>query len=178
MDPWEVAGEPPLRLELVEMHHADALERFERANREFFARCVGDRGDDYFEQFEQRMATLVDENRSGRSLCFVLVGSGGEVVGRVNLDDVDRPERTELGFRVAESAQGKGVATRGVMAALRVTGARGVESVTARASTTNIASQHVLENCGFSATGPAEPPPGSSKAFVGYRRKLELITSP
>jgi hypothetical protein len=36
----------------------------------------------------------------------------------------------------------------------------------------NIASQHVLENCGFSATGQTEPPAGSSKAFVGYRRKL------
>lgn len=172
MDPWEVAGEPSLRLELVEMRHADALERFERANREFFARCVSDRGDDYFEQFEQRLATLVDENRSARSLYFVLVGSGGEVVGRVNLYDIDRPERTELGFRVAERAQGKGVATRGVMAALRVAGARGVRSVIARASTMNIASQHVLENCGFSATGQTEPPAGSSKAFVGYRRKL------
>jgi [ribosomal protein S5]-alanine N-acetyltransferase len=172
MGPWEVAGAPPLRLELVEMRHAEALERFERANREFFARCVSDRGDDYFEQFEQRLATLVDENRSGRSLCFVLVGSGGEVVGRVNLYDIDRPELTELGFRVAESAQGKGVATRGVMAALRVAGARGVLSVIARASTMNIASHRVLENCGFSATGQIEPPAGSSKAFVGYRREL------
>jgi [ribosomal protein S5]-alanine N-acetyltransferase len=172
MDAWEVAGDPPLRLELVDLRHAEALERFERANREFFARHVSDRGDDYFEQFEQRLAPLVDDNRSGRSLCFVLVGSNDDVVGRVNLYDIDRPELAELGFRVAKSAQGKGVATRGVRAALRVARARGVRSVVARAATTNIASQHVLEKCGFSTTGPAEPPPGSAKAFVGYRRRL------
>lgn len=172
MDSWEVAGEPPLRLELVELRHAEALERFERANREFFAHSVSDRGDAYFEQFEQGLAVLVDDNRAARSLCFVLVSSVGEVVGRVNLYGVDRPELTELGFRVAESVQGKGVATRGVMAALQVAGTRGVTSVIARASTMNIASQHVLENCGFSFRGQAEPPAGSSKVFVGYRRGL------
>jgi ribosomal-protein-alanine N-acetyltransferase len=170
MASWEVAGEPPLRLELVEMRHAEVLERFERANRDFFADHVSDRGDAYFEQFEQGLATLVDDNRAGRSLCFALVGPDGEVVGRVNLYDFDRPELTELGFRVAEGVQGKGVATRGVMAALRVAGERGVGSVIARASTMNIASQHVLESCGFSSTGQTEPPAGSSKVFVGYRR--------
>ena len=98
MDPLEVSGRLPLRLELAEMHHAGALERFERANREFFARRVSDRGDEYFDQFEQLLATLVDENHSARTLCFVLVDSGGEVVGRVNLYHIDRPEFTELGF--------------------------------------------------------------------------------
>lgn len=170
VDFWEIAGEPPLRLELVEMCHADALERFELANREFFARHVGDRGNDYFGEFEQRLASLVDENRTAQSLCFVLVSSAGEVVGRVNLYDIDRPEVTELGFRVAESVQGEGVASRAVMAALQVADARGVGQVVARASTLNIASQHVLENCGFSGTGEAEPPAGSSTPFVGYRR--------
>ncbi|UYM04093.1 GNAT family N-acetyltransferase [Solicola gregarius] len=148
------------------------MERFELANREFFARHVSDRGDDYFEQFEQRLASLVDENRSARSLCFVLVGSAGEVAGRINLYDIDRPEVTELGFRVAERVQGNGVASRAVLAALGVAGARGVRQVVARASTMNIASQHVLENCGFSGTGQIEPPADSSKAFVGYRRTL------
>lgn len=154
------------------MRHAEALERFERANREYFAQSVSDRGDAYFEQFEQGLAAVVDENRSARSLCCVLVTSVGEVIGRVNLYNVDRPELTELGFRVAESVQGEGVATRGVTAALRVAGTRGVGSVTARASTMNIASQHVLEKCGFSFTGQAEPPAGSPKTFVGYRRGL------
>lgn len=60
VDFWEIEGAPPLRLELVEMRHAKALERFEIENREFFAQHVGDRGDDYFEQFERRLRTLVD----------------------------------------------------------------------------------------------------------------------
>jgi [ribosomal protein S5]-alanine N-acetyltransferase len=172
MESWEVAGEPPLRLELVEPEQSAALERFERTNREFFARHVGDRGDEFFEQFGQRLEALVAENRSGQSLCFVLLSPVGEVVGRVNLYDIDQPGLTELGFRVAENAQGNGVATRGVLAALRVAGARGVGPVIARASTLNIASQHVLEKCGFSVTGPAETPADSAEVFIGYRRDL------
>lgn len=160
------------------MRHAEALERFERENREFFARWVGDRGDDYFERFEQRLAALVDENRSARSLCFVLADSVGGVVGRVNVYDIDRADLTELGFRVAESARGEGVASRGVVAALRIAGARGVRTVFARASTVNIASQRVLEKCGFSATGQTDPPADSSNAFVGYRRALRGSSLP
>ncbi|AKU18892.1 hypothetical protein VV02_12815 [Luteipulveratus mongoliensis] len=154
------------------MGHAEALERFERANREFFARHVSDRGDEYFEQFEHGLAALAEENRSARSLFFVAVDSGGEVVARVNVYDIDQPERTELGFRVAEHAEGKGVTTRAVQAALQVAGTRGVGTVAARASTANVASQRVLEKCGFVGTGQAERPAGSSKDFVGYRKDL------
>lgn len=133
---------------------------------------MSDRGDDYFDRFGALLVGLVDEDLAGRSLSFVLVGSAGGVVGRVNLYDIDHPHRTELGFRVAESAGGRRVATRGVAEALRVAATGGVRSVTARASTTNIASQRVLESCGFTPAGPAATPAGSSRLFVGYQRML------
>lgn len=172
MDHWTLAGDPPLHLELLDLRHAEPLERFERANREYFARQVSDRGDAYFEHFEQRLASLVDENTTARSLCFVILDPAGEVVGRVNVYDIDQPGRTELGYRVAERVAGTGVATRGVTAALQVAATRGVESVIAGTSTTNRASQRVLDKCGFTATGPAESPAGSSTPSVGYRRTL------
>lgn len=160
------------RLELLTVDHARPLERFERSNRAFFAARIGDRGDDFFEHFDDRLAARVRENREGTSLFFVVVDADGEILGRVNISDIDRPTLTELGFRVAEHAQGRGVATQGVIAALDVAATRGVTSVKARVSTTNVASRRVLERCGFRETGRAEAPDGAVETFIGYRKDL------
>ena len=160
------------KLELLTPEHARPLERFERANRDFFAAQVGDRGHDFFSRFDERLAVLVQENLAGASLFFVMVDADGEVLGRVNISDIDQPALTELGFRVAENAQGRGLASRGVTTALDIAATRGVRSVMARVSTENLASRRVLERCGFVQTGPTEAPDGSSIAFIGYRRDL------
>src|SRR5262245_31067549 len=154
------------------MAHAEPLERFERKNRAFFASRVGDRGDDYFDRFNDRLGALVAENQAGKSLFCVVVDETGAIVGRVNITDIDQPERTEIGFRVAEDAQGRGIATTSVMTALDLASARGVRLVAARVATVNLASQRVLQRCGFKETGPAEPPAGSAKSFIGYRKQL------
>lgn len=151
------------------MDHARLLERFERDNRVFFAARIGDRGDDYFIHFDDRLAVLVQENRDGTSLFSVVVDGSGEIVGRVNINDIDRPEVSEIGFRVAERAQGRGIASTGVTLALDLASRHGVQSVYARVSTINLTSQRVLERCGFEPTGRAEPPEVSSKTFIGYR---------
>lgn len=161
------------RLEPLTSEHARALERFERANRAFFAARIGDRGDDYFEHFDDRLATRVRENQAGTSLYFVIVDSEGEVLGRININDVDCPHLTELGFRVAEHAQGRGLATWGATSALEIAAARGVTTVKARASIANWASRRVLERCGFVQAGPAEAPSGWSQRFIGYRKDLQ-----
>lgn len=159
-------------LELLTLDHARPLERFERAHRAFFAARVGDRGDDFFEHFDDYLGARVDENGEGRSLFFVMVDADGEILGRVNITDIDQPSLTELGFRVAEHAQGRGIATQGVVAALDIAARRGVKAVQARVSTANPASRRVLEHCGFGQTGQAEAPAGSSETFIGYRKEL------
>lgn len=161
------------RLELLTTDHARPLERFERVNRAFFAARVGDRGDEYFEHFDDLLASRAQENREGTSLYFVIVDAEGEVLGRVNLSDVDRPDLTELGFRVAEHAQGRGLATMGVTDALEIAAARGVKTVKARASVANGGSRRVLERCGFAQTGRTEAPDGWSETFIGYRKDLD-----
>ena len=108
------------QLELLTTAHCQRLEEFERTNRAFFASRVSDRGDDYFTHFADRLAERVAENDAGQSLFFVLVAASGRIVGRVNISDIDQPELTELGFRVAEHAQGRGIATRGVITALDI----------------------------------------------------------
>lgn len=165
-------GTEQLRLELLAMRHAAPLEAFERANRAFFAARIGDRGDDFFSRFHLHLAERVAENASGRSLLCVVVDAAGEIVARVNLIDIDQPEPTELGYRVAEAAQGRGIATWGVTSALDLAAGRGVRRVHAKVATTNPASRRVLQHCGFALVGPTDPPTGSSKTFLGYGRDL------
>ena len=160
------------RLELLTADHARPLDRFERTNRAFFAARVGDRGHDYFAHFDDRLAALVREMDEGTSLFFVIVSEDGEVLGRVNIVDIDRPEATELGFRVAERAQGRGIATQGVLAALDTAARTGVETVKARVALQNVPSRRVLEHCGFELTGPEVAPDGSTEAFLGYRKNV------
>ncbi len=160
------------RLELLTTDHARPLERFERANRSFFAARVGDRGDEFFEHFDDLIARRAQDNREGTSMYFLIVSDGGEVLGRININDVDRPDATELGFRVAQHAQGRGLATAGVIEALEIAAARGVTTVKARVSVANPGSRRVLERCGFIQTGPAEAPADASDSFIGYSKDL------
>ncbi|WP_197275010.1 GNAT family N-acetyltransferase [Luteipulveratus halotolerans] len=162
-----------MRLELLAPEHARPLERFELDNRAFFATRISDRGDGYFAHFDARLAELVEENRAGTSLIGVLLDPSEAVVGRVNITDIDQPERTEIGFRVAKNVQGQGIARTGVRLALDLAVARGVRTVHARVATDNPASRRVLEVCGFQPTGPAPTPEGSSRTFIGYIIRLD-----
>lgn len=173
-EPMTTLTDAVVDLELLSMRHHDRLEQFERANRQFFASRIGDRGDDYFAHFAERLAAMVAENDTARSLYFVLVtGAGGQIIGRVNIYDVDQPELTELGFRVAADRQGEGVATNGVRAALAHAREHRVRFITARVSTDIPASRQVLMRCGFTPTGPATAPADSDKTFTGYRISLD-----
>ncbi|MFI8521474.1 GNAT family N-acetyltransferase [Streptomyces sp. NPDC085481] len=133
--------------------HAPALLAFERENRAYFATTVPDRGDAYFAEFDARHRALLDEQESGEIIFHVLVAADGEIVGRVNLVDV-ADGAAELGYRVAESATGRGVATRGVREVCRLAAEEyGLRRLIARASPDNAPSRAVLARVGFGAVG-------------------------
>src|SRR5680860_1919039 len=75
-------------LQRLRADHAWALLAFEQENRTYFAASVPDRGDDYFTRFEARHRDLLAEQAAGLHFFHVLVGTGGEVLGRANLVDV------------------------------------------------------------------------------------------
>lgn len=136
-------------LQRLAARHAPALLRFEQENRAFFARAVPDRGDDYFTEFAARQAALLAEQATGRIHCHVLVDDEGAVLARFNLVDV-ADGGADLGFRVAERATGRGVATDGVrrICALAHDG-YGLDRLFASAARQNVASLGVLRNTGF-----------------------------
>jgi ribosomal-protein-alanine N-acetyltransferase len=150
-----VAGTVPVVpvIERLRLDHAAAVLVFERENRAYFAASVSDRGDDYFTDFRQRHRALLAEQATGTCHFHVVVGDGGEVLGRVNLVDV-ADGSAELGFRIAEKAAGQGLATAAVRQ-LCAMAARdyGLGSLRASAATDNLGSRAVLGHVGFTPTG-------------------------
>ncbi|ARQ72063.1 GNAT family N-acetyltransferase [Streptomyces marincola] len=136
-------------LHLLRHDHGPALLAFERENRAYFAMSLPDRGDDWFAEFDQRHHHLLAEQAAGRHFFHVLVGSGGDILGRIDLLDVT-DGRAGLGFRIAERAAHRGLATSAVrqVCALAATTYR---LTTLRAATTpdNAASRTVLARTGF-----------------------------
>ncbi|MFF5505541.1 GNAT family N-acetyltransferase [Streptomyces roseolus] len=139
-------------LERLRSDHAPALLAFEQENRAYFAATVPDRGDAYFADFAARHQALLDEQEEGTIRFHVLV-EGGRIVGRVNLIDV-ADGAAELGYRIAESATGRGLATRGVREVCRLAVEEyGLRRLYARASPEHAASRAVLARVGFGAVG-------------------------
>jgi [ribosomal protein S5]-alanine N-acetyltransferase len=157
--------------EIQRLHpdHASALLEFEQENRAYFAASVPDRGDEYFARFDERHSTLLEEQAAGMHHFHLIVDGDGKVLGRVNLIDV-ADGAAELGFRIAERATGRGLATSAVrqVCALAV-GEYGLTRLRAAATLDNAGSRAVLARTGFVPTGEIvlDGRPG-----LGYTRDL------
>ena len=96
-------------LQRLRIDHEAAILDFERANREYFAQSISDRGDDYFEHFEERHRAMLTEQDAGRGAFYVLVDNAGTVDGRFNLYQI-ADGTANVGYRVAQRVAGRGVA--------------------------------------------------------------------
>lgn len=133
-----------------------AVLAFELENRDYFARSVSDRGDEFFEHFADFHAGQVARQEEGVCVFHILIDADGSVLGRVNLYDLE-DGRAELGYRFAERVTGRGVATAAVEnVALLARDEYGLRVLSAKVSDTNLASQRVLEKTGFVLAGAAE----------------------
>lgn len=137
-----------VEIERLRADHAAALFDFELGNRAYFAESITDRGDEYFADFDRRHAELLAEQEMG-TCHFHLVMQGDEVVGRVNLVDV-ADGTAELGYRIAEKAAGKGLATAAVRQVSELAwNSYGLTRLRAGAAKANVGSRKVLERSGF-----------------------------
>ncbi len=149
---------PPLHLlipdlQLLRLDHAPALLAFERENRAYFAASVPDRGDEFFTEFDTRYAQLLAWQAAGTDYFHLLVTERGEVVGRVNLYEV-ADGSAELGYRIAQKAAGRGLATAAVRKVRDLAAtAYGLSRLRARVTLDNPASRKVIEHNGFVAVG-------------------------
>ncbi|WP_328900319.1 GNAT family N-acetyltransferase [Streptomyces sp. NBC_00441] len=162
-------------LQRLRPEHAPAVLAFEEANRAFFAASVPDRGDAFFADYPPRHEALLAEQAAGICHFHVLVESG-EILGRFNLMDA-ADGAAELGFRLAEKATGRGLATTTVLQVFDLCRARyALTTLRARAAVRNAASRAVLGRTGFVETGEAVALNGEEG--VAYVRVLEAGTPP
>jgi ribosomal-protein-alanine N-acetyltransferase len=159
-------------LQQLRADHASAVLSFEVDNRAYFAGWISDRGDDFYEHFAARLDELLADQQAGVGAYYVLVEPDGSILGRFNLYRIDSGG-AELGYRVAEAAAGRGLATTAVrelcaMAAVR----HGLRRIVAATSRQNTASQKVLAKAGFAVIGPAAPADLGGKPGHRYERIL------
>lgn len=164
-------------LQRLRADHADAVLEFEKENRSYFAASITDRGDEFFDRFEEILRARLAEQHAGEGAYHVLVDDDGSVLGRFNL--IFKPEgngTAELGYRVAERAAGQGVATAAVRELSRLAATRyGLRTLRAATSDANVASQRVLTNNGFVAVGAADPAEIGGKQGTWFELDLGAV---
>lgn len=157
-------------LQPLRADHASAVLAFEQDNRAWFARSISDRGEEYFERFFDDYQSLLDEQEAGVNAFYLFVDDDGAILGRFNLYDLTGGS-AELGYRVAEAAAGRGVATAAVRELCALVPARhGLRTLKAGTSDGNVASQKVLAKTGFVRTGPGT---FGGKPGAWYQRDLD-----
>lgn len=143
-------------LQSLRPEDASEVLAFELANRTYFTAFVSDRGDAFFDEFGERYDELLAERETRRDAYYLLVDDDGSVLGRFNLYGIDG-DTAEIGYRVAERAAGRGVATAGVRDLCRLAASEhGLRRLRARTTHENVASQRVLAKAGFVAAGEAD----------------------
>lgn len=143
-------------LQRLRADHSEAVLAFERANRAYFAASISDRGDDFYDQFAERHKAMLAEQEAGICAFYVLVDEDGSVLGRFNLYDI-ADGTAVVGYRVAQHAAGRGVATATVTELCRLAaGQHGLRTLKAKTTPENVASAKVLTKAGFIPVGPAD----------------------
>jgi [ribosomal protein S5]-alanine N-acetyltransferase len=166
------------QLQRLHRGHAPAVLDFELANRSYFAAFISDRGDEFFDQFTEQHSAMLAQQEAGVGAYYVLVAEDGSVLGRFNLYDV-QDGTAVLGYRVAEQAAGRGLATATVRELCELSAARhGLHTLRAATSRDNTASQKVLTKAGFVPVGPADPADIGGKQGTWYQRDLTAGDAP
>jgi ribosomal-protein-alanine N-acetyltransferase len=137
---------------------ADELLRFETDNRAFFAARINSRPASFYslEGVDAAIALAEREAAEDKGYQFLVRTVAGELVGRVNLIGVKRAhfQMAELGYRMAESACGRGYASEAVRLVLaKAFGELGLMRVEANARVGNGGSVKVLLRNGFRQFG-------------------------
>lgn len=145
-----------IRIRPVTVDDAPAVAALYADNREFLAPWEPVRDDEFFtpDGQRERIATAVADDATLR--CLIVDGEA--VLGMISLTEISRgpAQSANLGYWVAESANGRGVATQAVHLILDVAfGELALHRLQAGTLLHNLGSQKVLERTGFERIGVA-----------------------
>ncbi|AJO79152.1 MULTISPECIES: GNAT family N-acetyltransferase [Pseudomonas] len=147
----------------------DALLAFEVDNREWFESQIDAREPAFYSV--QGVAEHIEAYLSGLACGtwhpFVIEDADGKIVGRANLKGIDAARRSaEVGYRIARSACGQGLATRALGHLIEQARTRWqLRQLVAYVYPANIGSQKVLLRSGFLAES-VERQAAAERGFV------------
>lgn len=143
----------PVRIRTLESTDAEALLTFELDNRDWFERHIDARDAAFYsvQGVTEHITAYLSDYAAGTWHPFVIVDSDGKIVGRANLKDIDTSRRSaEVGYRIAQSACGQGLATQAVKHLVQEAQLRwNLKQLIANVYAANIGSAKVLKRCGF-----------------------------
>jgi [ribosomal protein S5]-alanine N-acetyltransferase len=140
---------------------APALADVLRTNRDFLAPWQPNRADEYFTRDGQHgfIQRLLEQQAAKVCLPLVVLDQVGAIAGTVSLQSIIRGafQSCSVGYWLAESAQGRGLATRAVGEATEIAfEVLGLHRVQAETLAHNLRSQRVLDRLRFVQYGRAE----------------------
>ena len=138
------------QLQALQTDHWQALLRFELDNQQWFEKWIEPRPEGFYQQqrFLHNIQALVEQS-SARDYAMFLYFDAQSILGRFNIINIHQ-RTAEVGYRLAEHATGKGIATAGLLALMSAAKNQlKLQRLTARVTIDNIASQKVLLNSGF-----------------------------
>ncbi|KGP91790.1 acetyltransferase [Pontibacillus chungwhensis BH030062] len=138
-------------IEKLTRSHAKALFHFEVANRSFFETMVPSRGESYYEWnvFLKKLDSLLKEQKEKEAYYYLIMEKAGTIVGRINIVLDTTASTGDLGYRIGQDYTRKGLAKRAVETLLKEKHVAELERITAKTTSSHIASQKVLERNGF-----------------------------
>lgn len=139
-----------MQFEQLNKSHLPALFDFEKRNRNWFERYVPARPSAYqnFDSFQKATKELLISQSKGYD-SFYIVHEKGIIIGRANLVDINE-KQAEVGYRVCQSVEGKGVATFAVSKLIEIAFQQlNLNKLVATTTDNNLASMRVLEKLGF-----------------------------
>ncbi|SEP95954.1 ribosomal-protein-alanine N-acetyltransferase [Pseudomonas sp. NFACC02] len=148
----------------------EALLAFEKQNRAWFESHIDARAPSFYS--EQGVAEHIDGYLSdfarGVWHPFVIEDAVGSIVGRANLKGIDTASGVaEVGYRIAQTACGQGLATQALEHLIRQAQTRwALTQLVAYVFPENAGSRKVLERCGFVPEPPLQSEAAAERRFV------------
>ena len=163
---------------LLRVEDTDAVLYFEQQNREWFEKWVPPRPDGYFsrETLLEINTALVNEASAGTAYMHLILNANDRIIGRINLSNIQRDNgvTADIGYRIAETEIGCGVASRSVKLIEGIARSEhGFDMLYGSCLATNPASSAVLVNRGFAKDSETEITwNGDQVAMLRYRKSL------
>lgn len=160
VDDGPVSAPPSSPTRLVRPDDAPDLARLAVANRDNLAPFEPPRAESYFTTAGQAalIGDLLRDYERGAGLPHVILGSAGQVAGRITLSTIVRGAflSSTFGYWVDAAQRGQGLATAAVASVRRIAfDELGLHRLEAGTLLHNVASQQVLRRNGFVAYGVA-----------------------